>query len=264
MLALLPEKMLGTPIKYVLRAAVLASLGLLFYGKIADGTLSYYINPRFAWLSLLAVMLFLALAMSALWSALDARRSAAAELTDVATLNRLARRRQLGSRLSTALGVGLLLTPVMFSALAPAQPLGASAIQSRGIGRFAPDRPGAVSVAQRQPENILDWLREFARAADPAAFSGKPADVIGFVYRDPRNRANEFWVSRFVVSCCVADAAAIGLLVQSDRAAELPLDTWVRVRGRFGVTEFAGERIPLIIAEDVQVSDAPAEPYLYP
>ncbi|MGQ9814144.1 MAG: TIGR03943 family putative permease subunit, partial [Candidatus Roseilinea sp.] len=102
------------------------------------------------------------------------------------------------------------------------------------------------------------------RQSDPAAFVGQEVDVIGFVYRDPRNASNQFWVSRFVVSCCVADASAIGLLVQADQASTLTLDSWVRVTGRLGLGEFAGERLPVIVPDTIEPTEQPEHPYLYP
>jgi uncharacterized repeat protein (TIGR03943 family) len=165
------------------------------------------------------------------------------------------------------LAIGLLALPALLGFFAPARPLGAGAIESRGIGLAAPDPPGSVTQAQRiatGPMNILDWLREFSRNADPTTFRGKQADVIGFVYRDPRSKADEFWVSRFAVSCCVADASALGLLVKTDHAAELKTDSWVRVVGTFDTGEFAGEQIPMLVAETIEPTEQPNQPYLYP
>ncbi len=255
--------MLSARATHLLRASVLASLGLLFYSKIANGTLSYYINLRFAWLSLLAAGLFILLAMSAVWNGLAMRQQVEIPRASAIGVPIWLSAKRRAWRLSV-LSWGVLLLPLLFGALVPARPLGAGAVQARGISRFAPERSVTTTLVQRQPSNILDWLREFARSADLAAFSGKAVDVSGFVYRDPRNRKEEFWVSRFVVSCCVADAAAIGLLVRTEQAATWVNDMWVRVRGRFGVTEFAGERIPIILAEEVHEIEPPSEPYLYP
>jgi hypothetical protein len=49
---------------------------------------------------------------------------------------------------------------------------------------------------------------------DPAAFIGQEARLIGFVYRDDRFNGDEFMISRFVISCCAADAAPLGLVVR--------------------------------------------------
>lgn len=252
----------------LLRAMVLAGGALMLYAKISDGTLAFYINQRFAWLTLVGVLLFAVLAMTMVYRAMEARRQPAMPALDEGDVLPLTRKTtKAHSHRASWLTLGLLALPVLIGFFTPARPLGAGAIEARGIGLTVPDRPGGATEAQRAaagPKNILDWLREFSRNADPAAFAGKEADVIGFVYRDPRNGTNEFWVSRFAVSCCVADASALGLLVKSDQAAQLQTDSWVRVTGKFGVGEFAGEKLPVLVAEKIEPTEQPSQPYLYP
>ncbi|GIV83826.1 MAG: permease [Candidatus Roseilinea sp.] len=262
--------MMNPRVEYLLRAIVLAASGLMFYAKISDGTLAFYINQRFAWLSLVAIIIYLALAMTMVYKAGLHRRfdRPLGELTEFDVIPLQAHnRRRLNTHRASWLALGLLVLPALLGFFTPARPLGASAIQSRGMGLTAPDRVGIVTQAQRAatgPKNILDWLREFSRTADLSAFEGKEADVIGFVYKDPRAKQDEFWVSRFAVSCCVADATALGLLVRTPKAEMLQVDSWVRVIGKFTMGEFAGERIPVIVAERVEPTQQPAQPYLYP
>ena len=258
----------------LLKAGIFAASGLMLYAKISDGTLSFYINQRFAWLTLVAVVLFLALALTLVYRALQAPTSAlpvsmptsfeeGAELQ----LTRVSPSRQTTTHRTSWLAVVVLALPVLIGFFTQARPLGSGAIESRGIGLTVPDRPGSVTQAQRVatgPKNILDWLRDFSRTGDPATFSGKEADVIGFVYKDPRSGQNQFWVSRFAVSCCVADASALGLLVQTDKTVGLQVDSWVHVTGKFNVSEFAGEKIPIIVADKVEPTEQPNQPYLYP
>lgn len=258
-------------IENILRAMVLAGGALMLYAKLSDGTLAFYINQRFAWLTLVGVILFLALAMTMVYRAMNASKqpaSTALPALDEGEVLPLTRKTtKAHSHRANWLTLGLLALPVLIGFFTPARPLGAGAIETRGIGLTAPDRPGSVTQAQRVatgPKNILEWLREFSRNADPSAFAGKEADVIGFVYRDPRNAGDEFWVSRFAVSCCVADASALGLLVKSDQATQLKTDSWVRVTGKFGVGEFAGEQLPVLMPDKIEPTEQPSQPYLYP
>ncbi|NTV89569.1 MAG: hypothetical protein HGA22_04300, partial [Clostridiales bacterium] len=46
-----------------IKGAILAGLALMFAVKINTGTLNFYINQRFAWLALVAVLLFSVLAL---------------------------------------------------------------------------------------------------------------------------------------------------------------------------------------------------------
>jgi len=259
-----------------LKIVVLAGLGAMFYVKIVTNTLGFYINQRFAWLSYVAVLILLSLALTMIYRLVE-RRSAqrAASFDERHDDVPIELRRKNTSKHShshshshelTWLGIAIISLPMLVGLLVPARPLSSGAIASRGIGLTAPNRPGSVAQIQRSasgPKNIIDWLREFSRDADLSNVVGKEADVIGFVYRDPRSKSNEFWVSRFAISCCVADASAIGLLVQTDEAASLKNDSWVHVKGKFAMGEFAGEKVPIIIGEKVEPTQQPTQPYLY-
>jgi putative membrane protein len=71
-------------------------------------------------------------------------------------------------------------------------------------------------------------------------------------------------VARFTISCCVADASAIGLPVARQETNTLPQDTWVRVQGAFEVGEFQGDSLPILQAASVEAVAQPEHPYLYP
>ena len=272
----------------ILKAAVLGGLGLMFYAKISDGTLTFYINQRFAWLSFVAVLVLAALAMTMVYRLIERRKSTEGEKSSPAdahhdhTHDHLAQTpsdhpdapRVEGDRMVSEHrhgvawgGIAILAIPMLLGLLVPARPLGASAISSRGIGLSAPQRPGSVVQAQRAatgPKNVLDWLRDFSRNPDPTAFDGQAVDVTGFVYRDPRNGPDQIWVSRFAITCCVADAAAVGLLVQTSDVANLKNDSWIHVTGKLQAGTFAGENVPVIIPAKIEPTDQPENPYLYP
>ncbi len=249
-----------------MKAVVLALSGLMFYAKISDGTLNFYINQRFSWLSFVAVLLFLILSLTMLYRLLERRSAGSTPIGGLAMVDNQDPPGH-GGGLST-LSLAILAVPALLGLLVPARPLGASAISSKGIGLLAPDSPQSVTQVRRPntgTRNILDWLREFQREADPVtAFKGQPVDVIGFVYRDARSGQNQFWISRFAVSCCVADAAALGLLVQTDQATSLTTDAWVRVTGKISASQFAGETLPAITPDKIEPVEQPKQPYLYP
>jgi uncharacterized repeat protein (TIGR03943 family) len=250
------------------QVAVLAGSGLTFYAKLSDGSLFFYINQRFAWLSLVAIILYIALALTVIYGEFRAQQATAhCDEDEEVMWPALRNARSTASGRVSWLAIGLLALPAVLGLLAPARPLGASAIDNRGIGLTIPQQSGPAGRAQRPaiaPQNILDWLREFSSIGDPRALDGRDVDVTGFVYRDARNKSDQFWVSRFVVSCCVADAAAIGMLVQTAEAPALPADSWVRVVGKLKAGEFAGELVPLIVAEQITPTEQPDHPYLYP
>lgn len=252
-----------------LQALVLAGLGLFMLHKIWTGTLYWYINQRF-----LLLILFAAIGLLALARVVLPGRSA----TDPASLGD-EQQHEHGDEhehghdhdhggSGAAWGLIFLAVPLALGLLIPARPLGSSAIANRGVNTTAPLTAGGAAPAQLDlastDRNVLDWVRAFNYAQDPHTFTGEPADVIGFVYHDVGLEPDTFLVSRFAVTCCSADAAAIGLLVRWPGAAALENNTWVRVRGPMEVGQYAGRPTPLIVADNLQGVDSPAQPYLYP
>jgi uncharacterized repeat protein (TIGR03943 family) len=159
--------------------------------------------------------------------------------------------------------------PLLLGFLIPSKPLDANVVQSRGISNDTLWTPTGtnVQVELNQPADqrtILDWIRAFNFSDNPAEFSGETADVIGFVYHDPRLPEDQFLVGRLTITCCVADAFAIGMVVEWPGAIEMVENTWVHVRGEVDVLEIGGKTLPLIRAESVKDTDPPAQPYLFP
>ncbi|MBK8046096.1 MAG: TIGR03943 family protein [Anaerolineales bacterium] len=170
----------------------------------------------------------------------------------------------------TLAGVALILLPIILGVVVPPQPLGAAALANRevNVGLQNSALPSAVRAAaakQGSERNILDWLNTFATSTNASEeFAGQDARVEGFVFRDDRFGEDQFMVTRFVVSCCVADANVAGLVVEWPDAATLPADQWVEVTGRFEAGALAGETLPVLHAQSIKPVDVPEQPYLYP
>ena len=245
----------------VVKTAVLFLLGIFLYTRVTSGVVSYYINERFFTLTLVAGLGFLLLAAGYLrqWV-----------LGGEADHNHDHEHHHDHDHSLSWVGVLIVMLPLLLGWLVPPRPLGATAVSNREIN-FGTDpikpiaAPGgneAMGIIAGE-RNILDWLGEFQRSGDPAALAGQRADVIGFVYRDARFGADEFMVARFTVSCCVADAAPVGLVVRWPDGAALPTDQWVEVQGRFEVGVFNGRSMPILVAETITKTKQPPQPYLH-
>jgi putative membrane protein len=229
-----------------LKTLILLGMGIYFVFLIVSGNLANYINLRFQWLTYLAAALLLALGLYNVFTLL--RRQA----------NHGLRHAQITPAALFVAGI-----PLLF-ALVPSRPLGVEAI----TGGVSLNAVGASTVAayEKTPleRNILDWLREFATVETPAALDDQPVDVIGFVYREPGMTESQFMVARFTLSCCVADAFAIGMPVEYADSAQLKEGDWVRIQGRLQAGLFDEQPTPIIQPDSVEVVDAPETPYLYP
>jgi uncharacterized repeat protein (TIGR03943 family) len=265
------------------QALILAALGLFLLQKIWSGTLYWYINQRFAILTLLAGIGFLVLARivsPALWA--RPRRGEAARPQGQPEPQAQPHPHHShdhepghdhGHDHGSLSGWALLAValPVLLGVLIPARPLGSSALANKGLNAAAPLTAGVSNGAQParldlapEERTVLDWVRAFNYEADPAVFAGQPADVIGFVFHDSRLGPEQFFAGRFAVSCCVADAAGIAVIVEWPEAARLTDNSWVRVQGPVAVGQLNGRPVPLIVAEAVEAVPAPDQPYLYP
>ena len=248
--------MVGRGVAAALRAAVVLALAAVLAIRYLDGSLGYFINLRYGWLTVVA-MVSLVLLAAALLATAPTRA-----------------RREPGERVAMPwMGAALLVVPVLL-ALIPPRPLGTDAMATRAlqIGSVpAAAGRGAVSElevgASGAPRTVLDWLVLFDQEAggggDLSRFAGESARVRGFVYRDERFPAGTFMVSRFLLSCCAADAAPIGLAVRWPDAEFLEDDAWVWVSGDFSVESFLGERMPVLVGAEVTAADQPPQPYLY-
>lgn len=234
------------------RAALLIGLGLYFVYNIVSGNLANYINARFAWLSVVAAALFLLLGAAAVYRLLRADRS-----------HDHVHGGHDHDHGAFSWGViAVVAVPLALGTLVPSQPLGASAVGgSFNMDAVASGSAMTFTIAPLD-RNVLDWVRVFNATDDLSALNGQEADVIGFVYYDDTMANDVFMVTRFTISCCVADSVAVGLPVQWRDVP--PLDTWVRVLGRFELGTFRGEQKPILRPTSVEVVEQPAHPYLYP
>lgn len=232
------------------QSLLLLGLGLYLLYKIVSGTLYFYINERFTWLVWLGGLCLLVLALVA-WP----RNATLAHSHDHAH----------GGATWPLL---VLSVPLLLGFLVPARPLDGSALDTRGLTTNAlVGVGGQVAVQLDQPSDqrtVLDWVRAFNYATDPLMYAGERADVIGFVYQDARLPEGQFLVGRFAVSCCVADAFAVGMIVQSEQAARWPANQWVHVTGEVQVGALEGTPVPLILADSIKEVSIPPQPYLFP
>lgn len=249
------------------KSLALFGLAIFLYTRIVNGTLLFYINQRFAWLTLAAAIGLVLVASS--YQPILRRAAGRADDHDAHDHDVDSHTHDHAGHDHSLRWSGLLIVilPVVLGILIPPRPLGVSALATREVTVGAPSgMPAAIRTATEKTDgdkNILDWAYEF-QAADLAQVAWREANVIGFVYKDEQFGANAFSVARYVVSCCVADAAYAGLLVQWPDVAALENDQWVRVAGHFELIEKNGQPTPILIAKSIENTTQPNQPYLYP
>lgn len=111
-------------------------------------------------------------------------------------------------------------------------------------------------------QNFLNWLYILYRDAEE--YRGTEIEITGFVFRDEEFEQNQFVLARFIMVCCIADMQLAGLMCRYEGAQELQTDEWVSIRGHIEEETFLGEKIPVIIPEEIIPAEKPEIPYIYP
>lgn len=245
-----------------LKVLILSGLAIYFAYIYLSGKWAYYIDPRFQWLSLVAVLLLVVLALSFFASGKGGKIEQNLYDAEYEMDGRSGGRNSFWSVLVVAV-------PLVLGVVIPAKPLGADALKTRGIDtNFSSVALGQMSSASLSiipsDRNILDWARAIASSTDTKQFNGQEAKVVGFVYRDSRFGENQFMAVRFTMTCCVADAFGVGLIVQTDPdATQYAVDSWIEIKGRFQEVEFDGSLTPVLFADEIKPTEQPEQPYLY-
>jgi len=250
-----------------IQSVILALLGLFLLSKIWTGAFFWYLSQRFWLLTLIAAIGFLVIP-AVVWISQQTDQSypKSTQLIRVAGHEDSHPQDQASLPLHRLVVVAL---PLILGVFIPARPLTASAVSNKALNTTASLTVGntfkSVEVNTIAPTDrtILDWVRAFNYTSDPTVYEEQTADVVGFVYHDSRLSAGQFLVGRFAITHCVAEAIALGMIVQwrGDVPAE---DTWVEVKGLVKISTLNGKPFPMIVAEFLQPVAQPSRPYLYP
>jgi putative membrane protein len=242
----------------MIKAVLLLGTGFFLYGRIVNGMLYYYINEKFAGFTLFGVIGLLVVGFAYHFG--KRAESAHSHLHDHSHEGH--------SHAISWGGMVVVALPVILGLAVPPRPLGASALDNREIVLSVESSalPASVQAAAKAAgeRNMLDWWRAFQGTSDYSSFTNQEAKVIGFVYHDPKYDEGHFLATRFIVSCCVADAAVVALVVRWPEAETLAEDEWVEVSGKFAPSTLDNWTPPILVAESVTIVDTPAQPYLYP
>jgi uncharacterized repeat protein (TIGR03943 family) len=164
--------------------------------------------------------------------------------------------------------LSFLAIPLIILIVVPGKPLSTGALSTRGINMSSPAALGKQSPttikAEPTDRTILDWVTIFDSEVEATKYLGSNVSVIGFVYHDNRLPKHQVMVGRFTITCCVADAFAVGMVVDSPDTEKFSNDSWVKVDGTLDEITMGGVKVPLIHATSITGIEPPAQPYLYP
>ncbi|HEV3474896.1 MAG TPA: TIGR03943 family protein [Actinomycetota bacterium] len=225
-----------------LRVAVggaLAAWAALFWFLLLSGRTSLYLSSRTAWVVPVGAILLTVSAAGRLASA----RTGIPE--------------PLGRR--TVWGLGFVVLPVAVLLALPPATLGSFAASRRtlstGLVTTAPnlETGGPVTLASVA---AAGWSQDARRSLIRRA--GTSVTFDGIVARRDGQPADEFMLTRFIVSCCVADALGVQVRVVGAPPDRFRTDEWVRVSGTF----YPVGREVVVDAAAIEPIPRPDNPYL--
>lgn len=226
----------------LLASFVLAAWAGLFWFLIVSGRSNLYLSTRTDWVIPIGAVVLSAAALGRLFS------------VRVSSTSALSHRDLFTSAF-------MLLPVVVVVALPPTS-----------LGSFAASRRSSFSsvALSSSPEDLatgelsLMDLGGAIRSTDGlnalVERAGSPVSFDGFVVRDKGMPADEFQLTRFIVTCCVADALEVDVRVVGVTPGQFSEDEWVNVRGTLYPL---GSQI-VVQASEITTIPKPKRPYLTP
>ncbi|HET7235195.1 MAG TPA: TIGR03943 family protein [Actinomycetota bacterium] len=223
-------------------AAVLGAWAFLFWFLWLTGRDALYLSTRTDWVVPVAAVLLTA---STIGRIVSARTTAPEPL-----------------RAREAWIMALMVVPVVLVLAAPPATLGTFSAGKRSGFSGA----GFAASATEIGEGELTLVDVAAAQTTPegeralAARAGETVTFVGFVVRRDDTPADEILLTRYVVSCCAADATVAQVRVVNVRPGEFEADDWVEVTG----SVFPLGREVIVDAQQVVEVARPDRPYLTP
>ena len=222
----------------VLAAVALAMWAVLFWVLLLTGRTSLYLSSRTAWVVPVGAVV---LSLAALGRLLTARTTSPEPVSNRATW-----------------ATAFVLIPAVAILALPPTALGSYAASRRSLaqgfaGSTELDTGGQVTLASVA---AAGWSDEARRALVERA--GSRVSFVGRVTRREGQSPDEFTLTRFIVSCCVADALSVQARVVGVTPGRFSENDWVRVEGTF----YPVGREVIVDASRITAIPQPADPYL--
>ncbi|MBU8905340.1 TIGR03943 family putative permease subunit [Desertibacillus haloalkaliphilus] len=183
--------------------------------------------------------------------------------------------------LQTFISYGIIILPLVTGFLLPYKDFGAAEAQKRGVSYSTYHDHGDLEDHELFPQekDILEIINEPALYFDntnfadyltsittyPEGFIGKSIELDGFILEDDFHvNSKRTVITRFLVTHCVADAHAAGIVIEDGSSLGIKENSWIRVKGKLDVQKEGEWLIPVIKVDSWKEIDLPLDPYIYP
>lgn len=235
--------------------------GVLLLKYWFSGQIYYLLHPDYVWLTILAAIALLGIGGFQVWNYITQQKRRSLFRQSAAAAQHI-------SILPAGLGSGILVAIACLGLLYTPRPFASDIALQRGVTdtlMMTRSQPQAFRVSNRPEErSLLDWIRTINVYPEPDEYSGDPVNVEGFVVYPPELPEGYLMISRFIITCCAADAYPVGLPVRvtGDRT-QYPADEWFRVEGAMTTETLNGQRQLVIEGDSLESIPTPRNPYDY-
>ena len=164
----------------------------------------------------------------------------------------------------------LLSVPLLLAAIFPPRSLASFSAIQRGpqiAGLTAVH--GAITVRRVSLTvdtgsfTLQDWAGALSSDPNPNDYLGKTINLTGMVLHDPASVPPGFiMVLRYQITCCIADARPVGLIVRDISLGALKDDQWVTVHGTMAAASYQGQKVAVVSPKQIVPTKA-GNPYMY-
>ena len=230
----------------------LAFLIVLVIGNEGKQLASEFLNPKYFWLLYLSIVFFSVFLSNTLIKILA--RSEGKKAAPIFIY---------------------LLIPLFFLPASLKAKLGSAAVTRRGVvfqeiqkSDFPVETPETLvspfTGAALEFKNTDGTDQYLELLSNPEESLGRNVNIVGQAAFNPLLPEGSFYIFRFIIFCCAADATPSGFIVTGIDSSDVETDQWYRVRGRIGMTSMDGIDYLSIGAqslEHVDELDPPFESY---
>lgn len=223
-------------------ALVLGAWASLFWFLLLSGRVNLYLSTRTSWIAPVGAIVLTAAMLGGLMSA------------------RVTGRQHLRRR--EAVVMAAMVVPVVIVMASPPATLGS----------FSASRKATFSGTIQNQYGIFDASSEVTLLAVAAgetsdegaellaSRAGEEVDFVGFVTRYADTPADELFLTRYVITCCVADTTVVQVRVVNVTPGVFQPDDWIEVKGQL----FPLGRDVIVSATSIEKVLRPERPYLTP
>jgi uncharacterized repeat protein (TIGR03943 family) len=224
----------------LLTSAVLLGWAALFWFLMLSGRTALYLSARTDWVVPVGAVLMTIAALGRLATS----RTSHAEPFEARDMLRTA----------------VVAIPIIAVLALPPTSLGTYAATRRSnfvSGEIATD-PTSIATGRLELTDVAGALRSQEGARALADRAGTEVAFVGFVARERGMPADQFQLTRFLISCCVADALSVQVRVAGVRPGKFKEEEWVKVTGKIYPV---GDEV-VIDAQEIERVSRPKRPYL--